>query len=193
VKEVDGVREDMTFRTIYCVRRSNFDIPTNICCGVIGQNAIKQGALNDFKVDFGDPRCPKCGRTVADITSSLDDETMLKTTQYGGHGFVEYYCTTCDHTLDESDCLPDDSSGLKYTRNEYEIYCLDSYLIIAESPYYMWGQVCSPCVPGAGCLETTSIPAKARAKCYCLGHDWFDDDIAPYPVFRVKDGKEEVR
>lgn len=27
-------------------------------------------------------------------------------------------------------------------------------------------------------------------KCYCLGHDWFDDNKAPYPVFDVKTGNQ---
>jgi len=28
-------------------------------------------------------------------------------------------------------------------------------------------------------------PIEGGVKTYCLGHDWFDGDKAPYPVFTV--------
>ena len=34
------------------------------------------------------------------------------------------------------------------------------------------------------------MPHDNRA--YCLGHDWFDDNKAPYPVYSVETGREIV-
>ena len=56
--------------------------------------------------------------------------------------------------------------------------------MILKSDYYTHAQFCSPCVPGAGNLDS---PCDSGEKAYCLGHDWFEDGIAPYPVYRVSD------
>jgi hypothetical protein len=58
-------------------------------------------------------------------------------------------------------------------------------LWILSSPYYTHAQFCSPCAPGAGYLGN---PCPDGPKTYCLGHDWFDDGKAPYPVYEVKTG-----
>ena len=61
--------------------------------------------------------------------------------------------------------------------------CLDSDIMVLESPYYMNALYCSPCVPGAGNLDDAD---ETGVKTYCLGHDWFEDSQAPYPVYDVK-------
>lgn len=60
--------------------------------------------------------------------------------------------------------------------------CLDSDVMVLKSPYYTFACYCSPCVPGAGNLDSADPQG---VKTYCLGHDWFEDGAAPYPVYRV--------
>lgn len=77
--------------------------------------------------------------------------------------------------------------------------CLVSDIIVLKSPFYTYAQFCSPCVPGAGNLDHPFVcefgdVGYARAaeeqgwpKVFCLGHDFFEGNRAPYPVFRVDD------
>jgi hypothetical protein len=67
--------------------------------------------------------------------------------------------------------------------------CLDSDILILKSPFYTFAPFCSPCVPGAGCLDTPDLEG---VKTYCFGHGWFEEQIAPYPVFRVSDDRRVI-
>lgn len=56
---------------------------------------------------------------------------------------------------------------------------------VFKSPFYTRAQFCSPCVPGAGNLDT---PCDAGPKTYCLPPDWFDEENpCPHPIYRVAD------
>lgn len=81
----------------------------------------------------------------------------------------------------------------RYTQNGYVLTgCLQNDIFVGKSEYYTYAQFCSPCVPGAGNLDTP-MPAETGApRTYCLGHDWFDHDKAPYRLWRVVDGVEIV-
>jgi hypothetical protein len=79
--------------------------------------------------------------------------------------------------------------GLEYEDKEYHIIdCLDSDLMVLKSPYYTFSQFCSPCVPGAGNLDS---PCPTGVKTYCLGDDWFENGVAPYLVFKV--AEQEIK
>jgi hypothetical protein len=79
--------------------------------------------------------------------------------------------------------------GYEYTGDGYEASCgEDGDIFITKSPFYTYAQFCSPCAPGACYLMTPVEPDPAN-KCYCFGHDWFEDGKAPYPVYSVKTGK----
>jgi len=68
----------------------------------------------------------------------------------------------------------------------------DGDLWIIKSPYFTHAAFCSPCAPGACHLRNPlELPDPAN-KCYCLGHDWFDDGKAPYPVYSIATGKQIV-
>ena len=104
---------------------------------------------------------------------------------------AEYPCEMCeceqgDDTCSNSDC----GSGFYLDDGEYKASQSqdDTDIFILKSPYYTHAQFCSPCAPGAGHLGT---PCEDGPKTYCFGHDWFEDNKAPYPVFRV-DNDEEV-
>lgn len=175
----------------YSLGRSNFNPATGIHFGVISQHSINGDALGDIESDYGDPSCPKCGNAVVELdeyykthpeNADPDDEELKNYTE---HGCADYACDHCKLILDSQYVTPDEPIGLKYERNGYKITdCLDSDLFILESPFYTHAQYCSPCVPGAGSLDN---PIDGGPKTYCLGHDWFEDGKAPYPVFNVKD------
>ena len=92
----------------------------------------------------------------------------------------------------------DGISTYVYDTEEYKLQsCLDHDIFILKSPYYMYGQYCSPCVPGAiNCECEVDIELLGRdslPKGYCLGHDFFSEaHRAPYRVFRVEDDKELI-
>ena len=70
--------------------------------------------------------------------------------------------------------------------DEYFATCgEDGDIFIERSPYYTLCTYCSPCAPGASYLMS---PGDVKA--YCFGHDFFEDERAPYPVYSVKTGEE---
>ena len=57
-------------------------------------------------------------------------------------------------------------------------------VFVLKSPYYTYGQYCSPCAPGAVDLDGP-LSAGEGVKGYCFGHEMFDE-MAPYQVFSCK-------
>ena len=87
---------------------------------------------------------------------------------------------------DDGEDIEDDGGepiGWEYSGDGYELTdCLDSDIMVLKSPFYTHALFCSPCVPGAGDLDNAT---EDGVKAYCLGHDWFEDGVAPYPVYDV--------
>lgn len=97
----------------------------------------------------------------------------------------------------------DESGPLLYEGEGY-VLKTDSAndLWVLKSPYYTYAQFCSPCAPGAVHLsnplivgsDTLTIKEQQEVQKntfeantgYCLDHDFFEEGIAPYPVFSVK-------
>lgn len=164
----------------YGLGRTNIDHVTGIRYGAISQHDVIQAWGDSSEPVYGDPACPKCGDSVADTSGHGDNDYD----QYG-RGCADYVCHTCKHTLDSADVFPEEPLGWSYSGDGYRLVdCLDSDIMILDSPYYTYAEFCSPCVPGAGNLNGYHADG---AKTYCLGHDWFDDNKAPYPIYRVSD------
>ena len=80
--------------------------------------------------------------------------------------------------------------------------CLQSDVFVSKSPYFTYAPYCSPCCPGAGNLDSASAKSGMFAheeigniqgcKAFCLGHSFFENEEAPYPVFSVATGKRVV-
>ncbi len=155
---------------------ANIDPKTGIRFGVISMHSVIEAWMEESQADFGKPEeveCPHCFN-VQYGDMEWDEEIICK--KCG----EEFLCT-----------LPDFAEPLGYflENEQYTMVdCLDSDIMILRSPYYTHAMYCSPCVPGAGNLNSP-IP-DGGIKAYCLGHDWFDERKAPYPVFRVEDGQE---
>jgi hypothetical protein len=78
-------------------------------------------------------------------------------------------------------------------RYEAEGYVLETSslgIYVIRSPYYTTARFCSPCCPGAGDLDAFEA---GGVKTYCLGHDWFEEEKAPYRVWQVEDDQEVRR
>ena len=163
----------MTAGIDYGLDKANIDSKTGIHYGVISQHSVMLEAMDDFEPDYGDPHCPSCGDDIPE----------------SGEQNKDYICKTCDQSF-SSDEIWDlvEPNGFTYDQDGYKLTdCLDTDIFVLSSPYFTYASFCSPCVPGAGDLDS---PHADGVKCYALGHDWFDGDKAPYPVFSVEDNSE---
>ena len=91
-----------------------------------------------------------------------------------------------DYGVEDSEDIPDMAEPISWYIDNQEYKAIqsrdDSDIFILKSPYYTLCDFCSPCAPGAGYLTT---PGNIMA--YCFGHDCFESNKAPYPVYRVND------
>lgn len=173
----------MTLGIDYGLGQSNINKLTGIRYGVIHQNSVNLDVWGDAEPMYGDPTCGQCGNSAIASEDVPDDKQ--RELWYKGQDFA---CISCERTFWSDQAYPDEPSGYKYESDGYKLTdCLDSDIFVLESPYYTYAAFCSPCVPGAGDLDT---PHPDGVKCYCLGHDWFDGGRAPYPVYSVADGTE---
>lgn len=164
----------------------NRDIETGIRYGVIPQNAIYpdslgqifegrnlgyelaeselknklRDVLSDYFSDYKHNNVSQLDMAVEDAFNSLDDWTH--NLELNG----PYYWTEKGYALQTNDCED---------------------VWVFKSPFYTHAQFCSPCAPGACYLLN---PCEQGEQAYCLGHDWFEDGTAPYPVFSVKTNEE---
>ena len=94
---------------------------------------------------------------------------------------------TANTFSNSSEAFGDEPQGWNYEGEGYQLTdCLDSDVMVIGSPYYTYGPFCSPCVPGGVSLPVDGpLGADWDARAYCLGHDWFESGVAPYPVYSV--------
>jgi hypothetical protein len=106
-----------------------------------------------------------------------------------------YYGEEAEQMTDEewenADCL--EPISFYYEEEGYIAECgQDGDIFITKSPFFTYGQFCSPCAPGAiylmNPLDESSRDENNKA--YCFGHDWFEEGKASYPVFSIETGKE---
>lgn len=195
---------------------SNCDLATGIRYGVISQNSVSPDAIEDIFTHGEDKaweRAKEEALREARMKARADAAAKGEDPDEAEEDVDE------DRISDELGMSWETSLGnYLYERDGYKLTgCLDNDLFVLRSPYYTFAQFCSPCVPGAANLDSpfepatpldTSKPfpdlsafaglaeqyATLAADCgfpraYCLGHDWFDDGKAPYPVFSVETGK----
>lgn len=90
-----------------------------------------------------------------------------------------------DEEQDWYDCA--EPIGHGYTSDGYVAYeGSDGDIFVEKSPYFTRAQFCSPCAPGACYLMN---PCEDGERAYCFGHDWFESEEAPYPVYSVETGE----
>ena len=162
---------------------TNIDIDTGIRYGVIPTNALDSWIYEELQGDYGDASCPECGAEgIAPVTELSDDLS------FEVESGVDYACEYCEKGFLSEECFPESPISFSIDKNGYEVStgseCGD--LFITKAPFYTHAAFCSPCAPGA-CYLTSPVPEGERA--YCFGHDWFEGNKAPYPVYNVETGK----
>lgn len=155
------------------ITASNRNVETGIRYGVIHQGQVLQAWCDSNEADYGDPTCPDCGGDVVESTDGKD-----------------YCCENCNREWYSEDCYPE--QPLEYTLDDGEYLCSqgedDCDIFVLRSPYFTYCNLCSPCAPGAGYL-TQPVPPDPENRAYCFGHDFFDEGVAPYPVYSVETGE----
>jgi len=162
----------------------NRDAETGIRYGMISQHDLSQWAIDDvyqngedlgflaMKEELKDTLTSAIEKAIEDY-GSLPDGVAEETAQAvidGGE--IEY-----------GECQ--EAGPFAWSEGDYNVQTTSSNeLWVFKSPFYTFAQFCSPCVPGAGNLNTYCPDGP---KTYCLGHDWFEEGKAPYPVYRVSD------
>lgn len=197
----------------YGMGLANVDTKTGIRYGVISQHSLSDW-INDVISDgayYGEPTCGKCGdsdhthessavngRFACTECAELADDGA-ETCADCGQALMQidsdkdYHCTKCAESFWSDFAFSEEMVGWSHEDDGYKLTdCLQNDVFVILSPYYTYAQFCSPCVPGAGNLDSP-IENTFEAdlpKVYCLGHDWFESGKAPYRVFRVSDGSE---
>ena len=156
----------------YGMGQTNIDPSNGIRYGVIPMNSLHEWAWDDFEPDYGEPTCPKCGNTANLETDKSE---------------ADYSCESCEYCFNSDEAYGDEPLGHTLESDEYTA-SVDSYgdVFIMKSPYFTRAQFCSPCAPGACHLDN---PTDDGERAYCFGHDWFEGDKAPYPVYSVATGE----
>lgn len=155
----------------YGLGQTNVDRETGIRYGVINQNgAVLQAWAESSEPWYPDPEC-ECGLPI-----NMDDG--------------KYTCE-CGEDINPDWAMGGmEPASFVLDDGEYLAECGDSGdIFIMKSPYFTYAQFCSPCAPGACYLENPLETPHNDNRAYCFGHDWFEDDQAPYPVFEVATGK----
>ena len=169
----------------YGMGMTNVDRETGIRFGVIPMNSLGDYAHESFEADYGDPTCPKCGGSLVDY----DDDTHgdYHHISRGFRSCADYVCENCQVYMESAEAYGDEPTGHTLAEGGYA-GSLDNYgdVFLLRSPYFTRAGFCSPCAPGACHLES---PCDDGERCYCFGHDWFDGDVAPYPVYSVATGE----
>lgn len=187
--------------------QSNIDHQTGIRFGVISQNSILQNWADSSEPDYGNPTCPKCGNDADEPSAFGDTDFDADEWEHAEHECDDYVCTHCKYLFGSESGFGDEALGYYLDDGEHKmVTCLDSDIMILKSPYYTYAQFCSPCVPGAGNLECpltcgwgsicehtgeeTGCSHFSVPRCYALGHEWFEEQKAPYPVYSVETNLE---
>lgn len=198
--------------------QSNIDSVTGIRYGCISTNSLTAYFWDSVEHDYGPATCPVCGNHAVDF----DDPSVPDLSELGNDEIPsyrpnirchDYWCASCEHTLDSSAAFPDEAIGwsIEETDQDHQsdspehpnanvtllvVDCLDSDALVIKSQFYTYAKFCSPCVPGACSLDSPLslqkiFPRYDRSsqepvRCYCLDTSWFDSDRpCPYPYWDV--------
>lgn len=144
----------------------NLDPITGIRFGVLPSHMVADAWHDTSEPEYPDVRCDAC--------KTLDSDDPGQ------------WCDDCqqEDELAEPIAWGVDASGVVATSDSI------GDIFVTRSPFYTYAQFCSPCAPGACYLPNHLDTRDAGNRAYCLGHDWFENGQAPYPVFSVATGRE---
>lgn len=182
----------------YGLGKTNVDQPSGIRYGVISPHSVSPESSECIWRD-GENLTHKAAidEQKASIRAALDKalDDLLPSEWFDGHKRVERLDQIVDVVWEEiaddfndfNDGYQGDEDHYRYAEDGYVVETSSLGLFVTKSPYYTLAAFCSPCAPGAGDLDAA---CEDGVKTYCLGHDWFDNEIAPYRVWSVESGEE---
>jgi hypothetical protein len=171
----------------YGMGLSNIDRETGIRFGVINVNELNEWAYEGFEAEYGEG-CPKCGGDVIEYDGDKGEDGAAPYKPYRKGSCADHMCESCRLILGSDEVCGEDPIGHVLDDGEYKATMgTDGDIFVLKSPYFTRAAFCSPCAPGACHL---SSPADDGERAYCFGHDWFEDEKAPYPVFSVATGEQ---
>ena len=147
----------------------NIDHKTGIRYGVISQNSVLQAWCDSSEPVYPNT-CPYCGN------EPINNRPIYNYKK----------CPTCKHTIDPDQDF-DYQEPSTFVVNEKGLKaesCMDNDIIVLKSDYYTLCRYCSPCVPGAGDIDSQDSKG---IKAYCFGPDWYDENSPEIAVYQVKD------
>lgn len=189
----------------YGLGKTNIDVATGIRYGVIHENSLNQDAISDIR-DNGENLT--YAAAVAEARSMIAGALSPVLSDLGVLSHVSKYmprkedqakvAAEVDAIVDSvwsdieddwNDQYQGEDEVYRYDRDGYILQTTDLGLYVTQSPFYTFAAFCSPCCPGAGDLDHPTHD-ESGVKTYCLGPEWFDDNGAPYRVYRVADNTE---
>lgn len=195
----------------YGLGQTNIDHSTGIRYGCISTHSLSPYFWDDVEHDYGPPTCPVCGNDADNPSENPDYNGAVK--PYREHSCADHFCKDCLVYFSSEDAFPEEP--LRWSLDEFVdsvhvtqvIDCLDSDALVLKSRYYTFAPFCSPCVPGAGNLDSvsdTDVTEIARStrnavigeapkmlslfgvKTYCLDKSFFENEACPYPYWSVE-------
>jgi hypothetical protein len=161
----------------------NRDHETGIRYGIISQNSMDQELLIDIyntgeDLGFADDKTNLLDELKNAIIGAIEEYGDIDEDEaFRAAGEIVDSDLFVWHDRDESGPYLYEEPGLKVQTTS------DNNLWVFKSPFYTRAQFCSPCVPGAGNLDTFCPDGP---KTYCLPADWFEDGKAPYNIWSVE-------
>jgi len=118
------------------------------------------------------------GDAIKDVLNSCFRSSAIERILEAAMDAIEEEC---------GDNYENDCPAYEYERDGYRLRSSFDNTVIAvvKSPYFTQCKPCSPCAPGGGDLNN---PNNDGQETLCLGHEWFESGVAPYPVFSVETG-----
>jgi hypothetical protein len=167
----------------YSIGLSNINLKTGIRYGVIPHQDVGAAWYEDAEAYYGEPTCPHCGNELANW--DLDEHTKYE--EEPGAQFSEFVCENCEKIIDEEWMYPEEPMSHFVDSDGYKAEQTDEVdIFITKSPFFTYAQFCSPCAPGACYLPSPLHIPNMGNRCFCFGHEWFEDERAPYPVYSVE-------
>jgi len=130
--------------------------------------------------------------------ANIDPETKIRFGVIPENDVLQAWADSAEPYYGNKEVPDDDDLGYDEPYSYYyegdgffaECTCGQGDIFISKSPYFTYAQFCSPCAPGACHLRNPINENFKNNRCYCFGHDWFEDGVAPYKVYLVKTGEE---
>lgn len=147
-----------------CGSGANTDLETGIRYGVIAINSLSSEIWEDIE-NIYQSSCPSCG-------NDLDDQFSIDL------GNEDLPCSNCGELVTDDSQWPDEPSGKVWKGDsEYQLEFTELYCFVTKAPVAIKATFCSPCMPGAGDLDS---PNPDGILTYALDSSFFDE-YAPMP------------